>query len=228
MSDTTRTSKNSLSVQEEVDQSSWTHRPFQSIGAKAPFGKVRFFGGGSAVPTGSNLSCLTPSTLEVCSYSDEQERAQQATRRIFHYLTALTENDLDVGRRSYRIGELLDREATDEQALLEATSTILSASGAVIQDAAKAAFLRGVAARPGLESRSELLRACIASLWAEDELQAVAAARTLAEIADAPAAPQIKQAMRYVTGARVKQVIAMTLKEIEGAHGLNAGAPAGP
>lgn len=160
---------------------------------------------------------------EVCSYSDEQERAISSAKRIYRFLGSLSESDLEVGTRSFHIGRLVDDElGRGADATLEGAAQVLRATNAHVCDAAKAALIRALASKPELEARSEVANICISSLWSSDEMQAVAAARTLGEIADPPALPQIRHAMKYVHGDRVRQIIGESIKRIERGHVVDA------
>lgn len=172
--------------------------------------------------------CVQMYVPQACSQSTEQQNALQATRRMYSFMVALKPDDLEFGSRSYHLGKILDAETTvDPDAALEASAAILRCSKNRVPDAAKAALLRAIAGKPGLESRSEFTVMCISSLWSGDEMQAVAAARTLGEMADSAAAPQIRNALKHIKGERVKKVIKEALTEIERQNGINSSATAG-
>lgn len=163
--------------------------------------------------------------IDLVTYGAEMERLRETRKALYASLGALPEDEEEFGRRSWYVGKALDEFMDDPKNAITALSEVLLTTTSDLGDDARTAALRYASSKSAFASSPELLTLCFSSLDSDIEQQAMAAARTLGDLGEPAIIPQMRGAMKSIRGARVKEALRNSVKEIEQAYGVDKNSP---
>ncbi|MEA9708546.1 HEAT repeat domain-containing protein [Xanthomonas campestris] len=144
-------------------------------------------------------------------------RAETQLKSLYKTLTAINSELLEHGSRLEIMRQLLPNIISESpDYFCDSFERVLGTSNKKIEPEVKAAAIRYLGIYDSTLKNSGLTRALLSTLRNGDDLEAVAAARSLAEVGDEGTLPALEAAMRRTKSAAARVAMEKTIKELRG------------
>lgn len=164
------------------------------------------------------ISGMTPSTIQ------EEEESQATIKAIARKLRAASSEQLEYGNRIEFMRKALEEHIHNSPSLFaDSINRILQTSEAYLSTEAKAAALRYLGIYDSPIEASKLSKMFISHIKHAPELEAIAAARSLADMGDSGSIPLMREAAKVANSDAVKKATESAIKDIGETYGYSTG-----
>lgn len=154
----------------------------------------------------------------------EEEESQAAIKTISRKLRAASSEQLEYGNRIEYMRSALESHIKDSPSMfVDAISRVLATSDSHLSTEAKAAALRYLGIYDSPIETSKLSKLFISHIKHAPELEAIAAARSLAEMGDSGSIPLLREAAKISGSNAVKEATELAIKDIGETYGYSTG-----
>lgn len=154
----------------------------------------------------------------------QQEECQAEVRAIARKLKAINSFQLELGNRMEYMREALDEHINHSPSLFtDSINRLLHTSDSYLASETKVAALRYLGVYDSAIETSQLSKIFVAALKGTSEAEAIAAARSLADMGDTGSVPAMNDVVRATQSSALKAATESAIKDIVETYGYHSG-----